>query len=144
MEDNGVAAGAAPIDPAAEARPAWRVRYTEAHGRRYGLRDVALLDPDAFLCIEGSGGARSYTATVCTFPGTNRDEEHAALIAAAPEMCDAIKEKLAADDAMLAFILNARPSELGEEEWDRQHKSRSERGRAATAALRAALSKAGV
>lgn len=69
---------------------------------------------------------------------------NARLIAAAPEMRDAIKEKLAADDAMLAFILNARPSELGEEEWDRQHKTRCDRGRAATEALRAALSKAGV
>ena len=79
MEDNGVAAGA------------WRVRYNEVHGRRYGLRDVALSGQDAFLCIEGSGGARSYTETVCTFPGTNQDEKHALLIAAAPDLLEALK-----------------------------------------------------
>lgn len=77
-------------------------------------------------------------------PQNEKNKATAALIAAAPEMRDAIKEKLASDDAMLAFILNARPSELGEEEWGRQHKNRCDRGRAATQALRAALTKAGV
>lgn len=66
----------------------------------------------------------------------------AELVAAAPEMRAAIKEKLAADDAMLAFVLNASPSALGDEEWDRQHKTRAERGRAATAGLIAAIAKA--
>ena len=77
-------------------------------------------------------------------PQNEKNKATAALIAAAPEMRDAIKERLASDDAMLAFILNARPSELGEEEWGRQHKNRCDRGRAATQALRAALTKAGV
>jgi hypothetical protein len=51
---------------------------------------VAILDPDAMLCIEGSGGARSYTETVCKFPGTNMDEAHARLIAAAPDLIEAL------------------------------------------------------
>ena len=97
--------------------------------------------PEQFLFITGTedGGP-----DICLVGNGPRGPENARLIAAAPEMRDAIKEKLASDDAMLAFILNARPSELGEEEWGRQHKNRCDRGRAATQALRAALSKAGV
>jgi hypothetical protein len=63
-------------------------------------------------------------------------------IAAAHEMHAAAKEMLAADDAMLAFILAARPATLGEEEWQRQHKARSERRLNAITALQAAVSKA--
>ncbi len=52
----------------------WQVRYTEVHGRRYGLRDVALLAPDALLCIEGSGGAHCFRRddlVECDLPAAN-------------------------------------------------------------------------
>lgn len=71
---------------------AWRVRYAEMHGRRYGLRDVATVDEDHMLVIEGSGGARCYTDSVCTFPGSTDDERHARLIAAAPDLRDCLEE----------------------------------------------------
>lgn len=53
----------------------------------------------------------------------------------------ALREKLAADDALTAFLLSADHLRIGEAEWDRQHKERSERRRLATLASRAALAK---
>ena len=50
-----------------------------------------------------------------------------------------IREMLAADDAMLAFLLAAEPKSMGEGEWQRLHAARSERRRAATDAARAAI-----
>lgn len=119
------------------ARSGWRVRYTEVHGRRYGLLDVALSDPEALLCMEGSGGARSYTATVCTFPGTNRDEEHARLIASAPDLVEALEWALAELDALsnrlVQFAYPQGMAMLGRENQSDRY-----------IAARAALSKAGV
>src|SRR5690348_50550 len=53
----------------------------------------------------------------------------------------ALKEMLAADDAMSAFIIAADPAKLGEKEWNRQHTERSARRRRATEAARAAVAK---
>lgn len=70
----------------------WRVRYTEVNGRRYGLRDVAVGREDDQLRCDGSGGARWYSESVCTFPGSIYDEDHAHLVAAAPDLLDALRD----------------------------------------------------
>ncbi len=46
----------------------------------------------------------------------------------------ALKELVAADDAMCAFLLTADADEIGEEAWAAQHKERATRKRAATLA----------
>lgn len=55
-------------------------------------------------------------------------------------MREALGKLLAADDAMLAFLLVADAKQIGEAEWDRQHKERSDRKRRALEAARSALS----
>jgi len=85
----------------------WVPRYTESHGRRYGLRDVALGYEDHMLCIKGSGGAMSYTETVFSFPGSTDDEANAALIAAlrneAPRLLAAARENERMREALEDF-----------------------------------------
>lgn len=50
-----------------------------------------------------------------------------------------IREMLAADDAILAFVLAADPKILGEGEWARQHAKCSQRRHAALVAARDAV-----
>ena len=63
--------------------------------------------------------------------GCHRTDEHV--------LRAVIREQLAADDAMMAFILVANPKMLGEDEWKRQHADLSARRSAATSACRAAV-----
>lgn len=63
-------------------------------------------------------------------------------LSAAREMGRALAEQIAADDSMLAFLLVADAKQIGEAEWDRQHKERSERKRKALESARAALESA--
>lgn len=104
-----------------------------------GPWSVHLTDETLVIDAEGNEVASMHGDYDTEYEGMAARAE---LIAAAPEMRAAIKEKLAADDAMLAFILNATLTELGEEEWQRQHKVRAARGRAATDGMLAALARA--
>ncbi len=47
-------------------------------------------------------------------------------------MLAALKALVAADDAMMAFLLTADPDEIGEEAWAAQHKERADRKLKAT------------
>ena len=51
----------------------------------------------------------------------------------------ALRDLISADDAMLAFLLAVTSQELGEPEWDRQHKERSQQKRSATLAALALI-----
>jgi hypothetical protein len=75
-------------------------------------------------------------------PTADEQDANARLIAAAPDLFEALEEYLAADDAMAAFLLGADPKALGEMEWRGQHSERSTRRRNATTAARAAIAKA--
>jgi len=55
------------------------------------------------------------------------------------QLTAALRELLAADDAMTAFLFAADPQKVGEEEWDRQRNERSQRKRKATMAARVLL-----
>jgi len=52
---------------------------------------------------------------------------------------EALRDLISADDAMLAFLLAVTSQELGEPEWDRQHKERSQQKRSATLAALALI-----
>lgn len=60
---------------------------------------------------------------------------------AVTELVEALTECLAADDAMVAFLLVADPKVVGESKWSAQHIERSARRRRATGAARALLAK---
>lgn len=62
--------------------------------------------------------------------------------AAASQMLRALRELMAADDAMVAFLLAADPKKIGEEEWDAQHRERGARKRKAINEARAAIAAA--
>lgn len=58
----------------------WMIERAILNGRDYGIERIAPVNPDVDLCIEGSGGARSYTRTIASFVRTTDDEDNAALI----------------------------------------------------------------
>ena len=59
----------------------WRLDRLTIHGNDYGLNGIVPCDADEMLCIEGSGGARSYTQHIVE-PRfhTASDEDNYALI----------------------------------------------------------------
>lgn len=62
-----------------------------------------------------------------------------ALLSDHDRMVAVLRELLAADDALMAFVIGASPKLLGEMEWRDQKSERSTRRRKALAAARAAL-----
>lgn len=57
----------------------------------------------------------------------------------AEQLEEALRELLAADDALSAFLIAANPADLGEGEWQKQHNERAVRRFKAIRAARAAL-----
>lgn len=58
------------------------------------------------------------------------------------DLLAALRECIAADDAMAAFLIGADVSVLGREEWRLLHKARSDRRAAAITKARAAIARA--